>query len=275
LTGKGAGSYYRDIPMKPELERVRLSLGGSFTPAVRIFLWINGLTYLFLELVAQRGFVLQTLDGLDIQVPYARLLPQLLGLVPYSVTHDYAWWQPITYMFVHREFFHLLMNMLALWWFGADVERQWGTKAFLRYYFVTGIGAGLTSIAMGWNSMTPTIGASGAVFGLLLAFGVLFPNRVIYLYFVIPVKAKYCVLGFGALEFLALVAWSPGDGVNHIAHLGGMFFGLAWFAYYRYGLDVQSLWRRLKRRRMRRKLRLIRKNRDEDPFDQYSNRTIH
>jgi membrane associated rhomboid family serine protease len=110
------------------MERVRLSLGGSFTPVVRIFLWINTLVYLSLELVESRGLLLSTLDGLPVEVPYSRLIPQLLGLVPHSVVREFAWWQPITYMFVHREFFHFLMNMLALWWFGADVERQWGTK---------------------------------------------------------------------------------------------------------------------------------------------------
>ena len=261
--------------MKSGVQRVRFSLGGSFTPVVKVLLWINGLTYLFLTLVDQKGFLLQTAEGLDAHIPYSRVVVQLLGLVPLTIVRDGTFWQPFTYMFVHREFIHLLFNMLALWWFGADVERQWGSKLFMRYYLVTGIGAALCSIALSWNSPVATIGASGAIFGLLLAFGMLFPNRVIYLYFIIPVKAKYCVAAFGLLEFLTLM-WADGDGVNRVAHLGGMFFGLAWFGYYRYGLDVGSLWRRYKRKRMRSRLRLIRRGREDgDSGDSYSKRTLH
>jgi membrane associated rhomboid family serine protease len=111
--------------------------------------------------------------------------------------------------------------------FGGQLERFWGTKEFLKYYFLTGIGAGVSTAVINHHSAIPTIGASGAIYGLLLAYGVLFPNAIIYLWFLLPIKAKYFVIVFGVLEFLASV--SPrGDMVAHLAHLGGMIIGLVY-----------------------------------------------
>lgn len=148
-------------------------------------------------------------------------------------------WQPVTYMFLHGGFSHLFFNMFALWMFGRGLEQEMGTKRFLIYYFVCGIGAALAQIGMAeidianTNSTvelmaylcTPTVGASGAVFGLLLAFGMLHPNATIMLLIPpIPMKAKWFVVVYGLIELL-LIVLSPNDGIAHFAHLGGMFFG--------------------------------------------------
>ncbi len=147
------------------------------------------------------------------------------GLVPRFVTQRFFLWQLFTYMFLHGGFFHLLFNMFVLWMFGRELEGVWGTKEFLKYYFITGVGAGILTVITSPSSPIPTIGASGAIYGLLLAFGLLFPERYIYVWFLIPIKAKYLVVIFGAIEFLAAFYGRP-SGVAHFAHLGGLLVGL-------------------------------------------------
>jgi membrane associated rhomboid family serine protease len=132
-------------------------------------------------------------------------------------------WRLFAYMFLHAGFSHILFNMLALWMFGSALERVWGSKEFLKYYLLTGLGGGLCYALFNMGSPIPTVGASGAIYGLLLAYGVLFPENVIYIWFVIPVKAKWFVVIFGVIEFLA--SFNPGSGVAHLAHLGGMIMG--------------------------------------------------
>lgn len=151
------------------------------------------------------------------------------GLIPGQVLGGFAIWQLVTYMFLHDPygFSHILFNMLTLWMFGADLERTWGRKAFLKYYFLCGIGAGICVVignALFGTLNTRTIGASGAIYGLLLAFGVLYPDRVVLFSFLFPIKAKYFVMIIGAIAFLSSIGAS-GGGVSHVAHLGGMLFG--------------------------------------------------
>jgi membrane associated rhomboid family serine protease len=146
------------------------------------------------------------------------------GLVPALVTHKFFLWQLLTYMFLHGGFFHLLFNMFILWMFGSEIEKMWGSREFLRYYFITGIGAGILTVLTSWNSMIPTIGASGAIYGILVAFAVLFPNRLIYLYFLFPIKAKHLVIIFVVIELYASLH-SSNTGIANIAHLGGMLVG--------------------------------------------------
>jgi membrane associated rhomboid family serine protease len=154
-------------------------------------------------------------------------LNPILGLVPKLTLRQLWLWQPVTYMFMHAGIGHLVINMLTLWMFGGELERTWGTRYFLKYYFVTGVGAGALTVLM---SLLPfeftqqiyssaTVGASGAIFGLLLAYGLYFPDRPIYLYFVFPIPAKYFVLIIGAISFFA------GGGVAHATHLGGVLVG--------------------------------------------------
>lgn len=135
-------------------------------------------------------------------------------------------WQLFTYMFMHAGFMHLLFNMFALWMFGMELENTWGSKKFFLYYLFCGLGAGLSNLIIGplFNQGGPTVGASGAVYGILLAFGMLFPNRPIFLYFFIPIRAKYFVMIFMAIELYAGITGTR-DGIAHFAHLGGAAFG--------------------------------------------------
>lgn len=133
-------------------------------------------------------------------------------------------WQLITYMFLHGGMMHIFFNLFVLWMFGMQIENLWGTKRFVIYYFVTGIGAGLLHLLLAAGGV-PTVGASGAVFGVLLAFGMMFPNREIMLIFLpIPIKAKYFVVMIGTFELLAGVSGLQ-TGIAHFAHLGGLVIG--------------------------------------------------
>ena len=148
-----------------------------------------------------------------------------LSLQPYDVIHRLYLWQVFTYLFLHGGFFHILFNMFALWMFGSDLEKLWGGPKFLYFYFLTGVGAGVFDVVLttlfGPAYPTATIGASGAIYGLLLAFGLLFPDRPIFIWFIIPIKAKWFVLIICAIEFFSEIS-GPGSGIAHLAHLGGM-----------------------------------------------------
>lgn len=146
-------------------------------------------------------------------------------------------WQLITYMFLHAGFWHIFFNLFALWLFGQAVESLWGTRRFVIFYFVCGIGAGLIQLLVMFLSAGPgaaTLGASGAIFGILLAFGMMFPDQYIFLLFPpIPIKAKYFVIIYGAIElFSGISGFEPG--VAHFAHLGGLLFGYIMIRYWRY-----------------------------------------
>lgn len=143
-------------------------------------------------------------------------------------------WQLVSYSFLHGGFTHLLFNMFALWMFGVQIENVWGTRRFGIFYFACVIGAGLIQlvvVSLG-TQLYPTVGASGGVFGILLAFGMMFPNQPIYIYFLFPIKAKWLVIGYGALELWAAVTGSQA-GVANFAHLGGMVFGFILIQYWR------------------------------------------
>lgn len=144
------------------------------------------------------------------------------GLVPTDFFSGKIW-QIVTYMFLHGGISHIFFNMLALWMFGSMLEREWGSREFLKYYLLTGLGGGLCFALFNFNSGIPTVGASGAVYGLLTAYAVLFPDNIIYIWFVIPLKAKYFALVFGAIEFVS--SFQMSSGIAHLAHLGGMIIG--------------------------------------------------
>ena len=155
----------------------------------------------------------------------------VFGLRPSDVVLQGRVWQVVTYMFLHGNLGHLLFNMLALWMFGTELERMWGTRAFLRYYFVVGIAAAVSTILVSSTLpfaartfYTTTIGASGAIYGLLLAYGLIFSNRPILLYFVFPIPAKYFVMILAAIALFMSMSDS-GGGVAHITHLGGLLAG--------------------------------------------------
>ena len=154
-----------------------------------------------------------------------------LGLRPADVLEQLQFWRPLSYMFVHAGVGHVVFNMLAVWMFGTELERLWGTRYFLKYYFVTGVGAGLLTVVF---SLLPfgfaaqlygalVVGASGAIYGLLLAYALYFPDRPIYLYFVFPIQARYFVLIVGAIAFLTSLG--GGGGVASATHLFGLLVG--------------------------------------------------
>lgn len=183
-------------------------------------------------------------------LPFGGLITNTLGM-HYAGSPDFYLWQTVTYMFLHGNFTHLLFNMFALWMFGRQLEYDLGSRRFLIYFMVCGIGAGL--LQMGVNVIevaatdnllqqmmlknTLTIGASGAVFGLLLSFGLMHPNAMIVLLFPpIPMKAKYFVIIFGVIELVWGVTSSVnhGGGIAHFAHVGGMLWGFLLLRYWKH-----------------------------------------
>ena len=182
----------------------------------------------------------------------------LLGL-HFFLASEFHVYQFLTYMFLHGSFTHILFNMFALWMFGSVIERVWGPKKFLFYYIVCGVGAGIVQELVQYGSymaqglaayqyvnmggaqismdsyinLWTTIGASGAVYGILLAFGMIFPNeRLFIIPFPFPIKAKWLIVGYIAIELFSAMS-GPGDGVAHMAHLGGMLFGFLLIRYWR------------------------------------------
>jgi membrane associated rhomboid family serine protease len=148
------------------------------------------------------------------------------ALVPAAVVKLFFVWQLATYMFLHGGIGHILFNMLALWMFGAEFERLWGTRKFLKFYFFCGVGAGICVVIANYlfgDPSSATIGSSGAIYGLLLASAVLWPDREILFYFLIPIKMKYFVMIMGAIAFLN--SFNGASTVSNVAHLGGMIFG--------------------------------------------------
>ena len=196
---------------------------------------------------------------------YGINLTQIFGLHQFQ-SSNFMPHQLITHFFMHGNFSHLFFNMFALWMFGKTLEKIWGAKRFLIYYLITAIGAAILHLIVSQYQIlylsnnipeildlakqglynvgnsdslrltqlinTPTVGASGAVFGILLAFGMLFPNTLLYIYFALPIKAKYFVILYGILELYLGLSNNPADNVAHFAHLGGMIFGFFLIKYW-------------------------------------------
>jgi membrane associated rhomboid family serine protease len=200
-----------------------------------------------------------------------------LQLIPHMVISG-AVWQLVTYLFLHdpHGLFHILFNMLALWMFGTPVEQTWGTRRFLQYYFLCGVGAGVCVVLvnlLAGNPYQSTIGASGAIYGLLLAYGMLFPEQEILFMFLFPLKAKYVVMIYGAIAFLG--SFQLGGTVSNLAHLGGMIFGFAYiktqFSRRRFavasgsGFDPMRAWKDFKLKRAKKKFQVYLKKRGSGP----------
>ena len=230
------------------------SFGGPVTPAVKWLLIVNIIVFVF-------------------QLPYlgGRPLLWIFGLVPQLVWEQLHVWQLFTYQFLHFGLFHILFNMLALWMFGCDLERAWGTRFFLKFYWVSVVGGGLCVLFLEPAQAIPTIGASAGIYGVLLAYGRLYPNNVVYFYLLFPIKMKYFVLIIGAIAFFSSI--SPGNsGISHLGHLGGMLFG---YVYLRWGYmlnpgrslaTVRHEYYRFRLARMKRKFRIIDgKKKDGEP----------
>jgi membrane associated rhomboid family serine protease len=227
---------------------LRTGFGSSLPPAVRQLVIINVALYIAASIMIPLG----------LGRPIAWLV-----LNPYEVIHHFYVWQLVTYMFLHQPFptlFHILFNMFALWMFGADLERTWGTRRFYQYYFFCGIGAGLTAIVLGSASV---LGASGAIYGVLIAYGFMFPDRMIYMYFLIPVRAKYFVMIMAGIEFMSELTM-PGSAVSHMAHLGGMAFGFAFLRGRPLYFDLNNRYYQWKRARLQRAFKVYVNKRDRE-----------
>ncbi len=149
----------------------------------------------------------------------------LFGLNPYLFYKDFPnyLFQPLTYMFLHGGFMHLIMNMLFLWMFGTEIEFQWGSRSFLKYYIYCGLGGAVFSLIFNYSSAATIVGASGAIYGVLAAYWLMFPERYLLAFFIIPMKVRYAIPFFAALMFLV-----SGPHVANLAHLGGAVTGLAY-----------------------------------------------
>jgi membrane associated rhomboid family serine protease len=239
---------------------------GPLTPAIKLIVYAN--VAMFVAALISPALTL------------------LLGLRPADVLGELRVWQPVTYMFLHGGIFHILFNMLALWMFGVELERMWGSEYFTKYYFVSGVGAALTTMVL---SFTPfafadtlytslTIGASGAVYGVLLAYALYFPNRPIYMYLLFPIPAKYFVMIIGAISLYS----SMGDagGVAHTTHLGGLVAGYLYLKRGRFNLLAELRYRYVKWKigRQRRRFDIYPGGRKDDytnPRRDDVNRRIH
>ena len=187
-----------------------------------------------------------------------------LGVVPAKVVRGWLW-QPFTYMFLHNPIspFHILFNMLMLWMFGGELETYWGPRAFLRFYLVSGVGGGVSAALLGVatggvGAQIPTIGASGALFGLFVAYGMVFANRTVLLFLFFPMRARTMALILIGINFFYLLS-QPGSGVSHIAHLGG---AVAGFLYLKRAWRVGEFYRELRWKIRRRRFKSI--SRDDD-----------
>ncbi len=209
------GSYRSDNYYRPSF------FGGfSFFPPVIKWLLISNVAILFLVGTLLRPF---TIAGVSIGGDGGFIM-YYLSLWPLGT--NFWPWQLFTYMFLHGGLGHLFFNMLALWMFGMELENTWGSRKFFIYYLLCGLGAGIANslVTMTLGQTWPTVGASGAVFGVLIAFGMLFPDRPIYLYFLLPVRAKYFIAVYIAMELFYGVSGTS-DGIAHFAHLGGAAVG--------------------------------------------------
>lgn len=230
-------------PRHPRLSTLTYTFGpGPMTPAVKVLLWTN--IALWVASLFEPGIV------------------DWLGLQPQLVIEKHFLWQPVTYMFLHaRTPTHILFNMLILWMFGVELERMWGTRYFVKFYGVAGIGAGLTTVLV---SLLPfavtrevylsnTIGASGALYGLMLAWALYYPNRPILMFLLFPIPAKYFVAILGAIAFVTSI--QGGSTIAETTHLGGLLVGYLYLRGRRGGIlaDIKYRYLKWKMNRMRRK----------------------
>ncbi|MEO8398209.1 MAG: rhomboid family intramembrane serine protease [Ignavibacteriaceae bacterium] len=195
-----------------------------FPPVIKNLLIINGVVF-FLTFIMNEIRFADGLPGWYIVNRWFALNP-LSGTDPAGLPYNFQIWQLITYQFLHANFSHILFNMFALWMFGMEIENIWGSKKFLFFYLMCGVVAGLVHILFApliGSGYAVTVGASGAIYGVLIAFAMLFPNRLIFLYFLIPVKAKYLIGFFVILDLLLI---NSGDNVARLAHIGGALAGV-------------------------------------------------
>lgn len=183
---------------------LRFGPAGSVPPVVTRLIAINCIVYL-------------------VQVLTGDWAAREFGLIPAMVQRGEVW-RLFTYQFLHGSALHLMLNMFALWMFGSELAPRWGSRFFLRYYFVCAVGGGILFTLVRLGTSIPSVGASGAIYGILMAYAMWFPNRQVYLYFVLPIRVRYLIIFLILLETMQAIE-STGTGIAHAAHLGGMGFG--------------------------------------------------
>lgn len=250
--------------MESRSYQVRRPPGGAdwVTPAIRqIFYVITGV------------FLLQTML-LVLHPPFYQWFLLQFGVVPYDFVFRFKLWQPVTYIFLHGGVFHWFLNLLVLWMFGCDVERMWGRKKFLQYFMVTGVGAGLCVVALkilaSMGGMTRsdsiTIGSSGAVYGVLMAAAVLFPDRQVWVFpFPVTIPMRPFVFIMGLIAFFGSLGAGNNDGVSDVAHLSGLLIGWAHLRRGTYFFSVKNIFLDWKQRRLRRRFEVYQRRHREPP----------
>lgn len=217
---------------------------GSITPAVKALI-IASVVVFFLQAVSDDSFVI------------------LFGLVPYLFWHQLYLWQILTYQFLHGGIFHILFNMLTLWMFGCDLERRWGTRFFLKYYMICIAGGAILNVLFLPGQTVPSIGASAGIYGILLAYGLLYPDRVVYFSFLFPIKMKHLVMIIGAISLYSSISASH-SGIAHLAHLGGMVVGYVYLRWRNPWVWLGIYWDQYQLARRKRRFRIIDGNKDDD-----------
>jgi len=243
--------------------RIRYDWRSFITPGVRL-----------LVLICAGVFFFQSLLWLFFAPAVTAKFNHWFGLVPSGVVPGLRVWQPVTYLFLHGDIWHLLINMLMLWMFGRELELVWGKKRFLNYFFLCGVGAGLITVLVKyvplfWGnrpSDIPTIGASGAIFGILIANAILFPDRQIWLFpLPIMIPMRPFVLVMCAVEFFSTLR-SGGDNISHFCHLGGMLVGWLYLRRGSFLFRVRNEMADWRYQRNRRKFDVfMKKHKDEPP----------
>lgn len=230
---------------------------GSFPPGCKWLMIINAAVFVPYYLAAGTSF-----EGFF----------RLFALVPEAVVEHFAIWQLVTFLFLHGGVWHLIFNMVGLWAFGPSLEWDWGTKRFLKFYFTCGVGSGLCIVLLGLFGSgygVRTIGASGAILGLITAFALLYPNVEVLFMFMVNIKVKYLAMMYGAISLLGAIKES-GDGTSHIGHLGGMIFGFLWVKS-RAGLfdlsQIRNQYNAFRIRRAKKKFQVYMRKHGNDPGD--------
>jgi membrane associated rhomboid family serine protease len=241
----------------------RMNWRGMVTPAIKAIVLIC--TFVFIGQLLVRKYFPPAITG---------YVNHYLGLTPYLVTHWGCVWQPLTYLFLHdvNDIWHIILNMLFLWMFGVDLERAWGTRRFWAYFLVTGAGAGVFNIVVkmtlfhfGYGDPTiPTIGASGAIYGILLAAAVMFPDRPVWILFLVQIPMKIFVIGAAAIEFLSTLG-AGGDNVSHVTHLGGMLVGYLYLRRGSFFYRARNGYFDWKRKRARKKFEVYMRDHNDEP----------
>jgi membrane associated rhomboid family serine protease len=239
----------------------RFDLSGYFPRAIKTIC-----------LVCVGVFTVQELSGLIFHSAGWIFWPRWFGLVPYAVTHGYIW-QLFTYIFLHGGILHLIFNLLYLAMFGADLERTWGSRRFYIYFFVCGVGAGVINVIVKTildphglgTALAPTIGASGAIYGVLLAVAVTMPHRQVWVFpLPVTVSMRIFVIVMGAIEFFGTIG-ATGDNVSHICHLGGMLVGYLYLRRGSFLYNFRNYFSDWQRRRLKKKFEVYVRDHNEKP----------